>query len=72
MRSRVNSNGRDQRLNIPPPNGSGARASKPVSEDLVGVQPIQGRTRSHRKKPLRVMKFGGTSVADASRITNVG
>ena len=71
MRSRVNSDGRDQRLNIPPSNGSSARASKPVSEDLVGEQPSQGRTRSNRKKPLRVMKFGGTSVADASCISKV-
>ncbi len=71
MRSRINSNGRDQRLNILPSNGSSARASKPVSEDLVGEQPSQGRTRSNRKKPLRVMKFGGTSVADASCISKV-
>src|SRR3989449_6923209 len=71
MRSRVNSNGRDQRLNIPPSNGGSARASKPVSEDFVRVQPSQGRTRSNRKKPLRVMKFGGTSVADASCISKV-
>ena len=71
MRSRVNSNGRDQRLNTPPSNGSSARASKPVSENLLGAQPSQGRTRSSRKKPLRVMKFGGTSVADASCIGKV-
>jgi aspartokinase/homoserine dehydrogenase 1 len=71
MRSRVNSDVRDQRLNTPPSNGNSARASKPVSEDLVGVQPSQGRTRSNRKKPLRVMKFGGTSVADASCIGKV-
>ncbi len=67
MRSRV----RDQRLNIPPSNGGSARASKPVSEDFVGVEPSQGRTCSNRKKPLRVMKFGGTSVADGSCISKV-
>src|SRR5580658_1034938 len=33
--------------------------------------PLQGEVRHHAKRPLRVMKFGGTSVGDASCIEKV-
>ena len=34
-------------------------------------QLLHAQLREHAKKPLRVMKFGGTSVADASCITKI-
>ena len=67
MRRRVNSDMQNKRLDAPPSNGG---ATKPVSA-AVSSQPAQGRTSSTRLKPLRVMKFGGTSVGDASCIAKV-
>lgn len=32
---------------------------------------VQGELRRHGRKPIRVMKFGGTSVGDASAIGKV-
>jgi|HubBroStandDraft_1064217.scaffolds.fasta_scaffold00277_23 aspartokinase/homoserine dehydrogenase 1 len=54
-----------------------ARAESPSrSSEFFAVhfhphRPVAGRVRSAGKKPLRVMKFGGTSVGDASCVERV-
>jgi aspartate kinase len=40
-------------------------------EGFPGYQPANGRSRGNPRKQLRVMKFGGTSVADAACIGKV-
>jgi bifunctional aspartokinase / homoserine dehydrogenase 1 len=41
------------------------------SRHFLQHHPVQGEVRHHAKRPLRVMKFGGTSVGDASCIEKV-
>lgn len=53
-----------------PPDGT-ARASEFYSERLLQHRPLLGPVRKNVRKPLRVMKFGGTSVGDASCIEKV-
>ena len=43
----------------------------PDRQDELQRRSSPGRVRRSTKKPLRVMKFGGTSVGDAARIENV-
>jgi aspartokinase/homoserine dehydrogenase 1 len=60
-----------------PPKGHAARAGSPnrtsefFSEHFHSHRPAPARLRSAGKKALRVMKFGGTSVGDASCIERV-
>ena len=58
------------RTNVPPANGT-AKASDLFRGHFPQHRPAQGQIRRNAKKPLRVMKFGGTSVADASCIGKV-
>jgi aspartokinase/homoserine dehydrogenase 1 len=58
------------RLNVKMPDGS-RKASKFFSERFLHRCQVQGQIRACAKKPLRVMKFGGTSVGDASCIGRV-
>jgi bifunctional aspartokinase / homoserine dehydrogenase 1 len=60
-----------------PPKGHVARAGSPnrtsefFSEHFHSQRPAPARLRNAGKKPLRVMKFGGTSVGDAPCIERV-
>jgi bifunctional aspartokinase / homoserine dehydrogenase 1 len=58
------------RVNISLPEGT-ARASEFFSERHIQHRPVQSQTSKVVRKPLRVMKFGGTSVGDASCINRV-
>jgi aspartokinase/homoserine dehydrogenase 1 len=58
------------RINIQIPDGS-ARPSESYSEHFLRHRRLQGQVRGNVKKPLRVMKFGGTSVGDASCVAKV-
>jgi aspartokinase/homoserine dehydrogenase 1 len=51
--------------------GLPSRASEFFSEHFPQRRSVSGRLRNSGKKPLRVMKFGGTSVGDASSIGRV-
>jgi aspartate kinase len=51
--------------------GVHSRTSESFSEHSVQRRTAPGRLRGTGKKPLRVMKFGGTSVGDASAIQRV-
>jgi aspartate kinase len=51
--------------------GVHSRTSEFFSEHSVQRRTVPGRLRGTGKKPLRVMKFGGTSVGDASAIQRV-
>jgi aspartokinase/homoserine dehydrogenase 1 len=51
--------------------GLHSRASEFFSEHSVQRRPLPSRVRGTEKKPLRVMKFGGTSVGDAPSIERV-
>jgi len=51
--------------------GLSSRASEFFSERFAKHRPGQGLLRNVEKRPLRVMKFGGTSVGDASCIERV-
>ncbi|MGA7187952.1 MAG: hypothetical protein WBY66_05605, partial [Candidatus Acidiferrales bacterium] len=52
-------------------------SAEPLARRTVGSlvshqhRSVHGQLRGNAKKPLRVMKFGGTSVADASSIEKV-
>src|SRR2546425_1798248 len=56
--------------NIPAPDGTAA-ASECTSGHLLQGCHIQGQTWENAGEPLRIMKFGGTSVGDASCIRKV-
>jgi len=58
------------RINIQTPDGP-ARVSEYHSEHFLHPRRVQGQVRGNAKRPLRVMKFGGTSVGDASCILKV-
>jgi aspartokinase/homoserine dehydrogenase 1 len=51
--------------------GLQSRASEVFSEHFLQHRPMQGQIHSNLKRQLRVMKFGGTSVGDASCIGKV-
>jgi aspartokinase/homoserine dehydrogenase 1 len=51
--------------------GLSGRAAEFFSEHFPKHRPGQGLLRNVQKRPLRVMKFGGTSVGDASCIERV-
>ncbi len=51
--------------------GLQSRTSEVLSERFPQRRSAQGHIRSNMKRPLRVMKFGGTSVGDASCIGKV-
>jgi aspartokinase/homoserine dehydrogenase 1 len=48
-----------------------SRVSGSFSDRFLKHRPVLGLARRNAKKPLRVMKFGGTSVGDASCIASV-
>jgi aspartokinase/homoserine dehydrogenase 1 len=48
-----------------------AKTSKLFSEHFLQHRPVPSQIRKPVRKPLRVMKFGGTSVGDASCISKV-
>jgi aspartokinase/homoserine dehydrogenase 1 len=60
-----------------PPNGDAARSMAPQANRETNVVPfvyrhvLHGRAFKNAKKPLLVMKFGGTSVGDASCMLRV-
>jgi aspartokinase/homoserine dehydrogenase 1 len=66
LRSRTNPDIRGERTP-----GAMARASESSSERSLHHRIAPGHVRGNREKPLRVMKFGGTSVGDASCIKKV-
>jgi hypothetical protein len=47
------------------------RPHRPFSQRSAGPHASAQPAREHLRRPLAVMKFGGTSVGDASRIRNV-
>jgi len=47
------------------------RPHRPFSQRTAGPHTSMPSLREHFRRPLAVMKFGGTSVGDASRIRNV-
>ena len=47
------------------------RPHRPFSKRSAGPHASVNASRDHVRRPLAVMKFGGTSVGDASRILNV-
>jgi aspartokinase/homoserine dehydrogenase 1 len=53
------------------PTGIGSPSSSFFSEHATPYRSIAERMRAKRKKPLRVMKFGGTSVGQAEAIERV-
>jgi aspartokinase/homoserine dehydrogenase 1 len=63
------SHGRN-RTSISSPDAA-TRASEFFSERHIQHRPVQSQIRKNVRKPLRVMKFGGTSVGDASCINRV-
>jgi bifunctional aspartokinase / homoserine dehydrogenase 1 len=66
LENRIKPDIRSQR----PSNGA-ARASEIFSEHSPQRVPVEGSISGNVRKPLRVMKFGGTSVGDASCIAKV-
>jgi len=63
-----NSNGDNSLLDL---TSSAAKRAGIVQEESILSKLDRRRTERSRKKPLRVMKFGGTSVGDASCIRKV-
>src|SRR2546425_11953922 len=74
LRSRINPDFRSGRApgqsHVPSRDGTIA-ASECASEHLLQGCNIQGQTSGNIGEPLRIMKFGGTSVGDASCIRKV-
>ena len=54
-----------------PPSNGNQRASERIAEPSLQPRSSQDQIPTHVSKPLRVMKFGGTSVADGSCIEKV-
>src|SRR2546428_10004422 len=63
-------NGADVSHHHPPSNGN-QRASERVAEPCLQQRSSQDQIPTDASKPIRVMKFGGTSVADGSCIEEV-
>ena len=66
---RVAQSARDRRTGVPAP--AAARASGFLPEDCTGSRSVRDQVQKQSNRPLRIMKFGGTSVGDASCIKKV-